>query len=143
MEPTRERRDDVSLVQLIKQLAQQTGLLVKHEIDLAKAETGENLTTLGRGLALAAAGAGLALAALLCLLFAVNRLLTVLLIAAGMPEEAAIWVAPLILMIVLLVGAGLILRKALGVFGQASLVPRQTAATLKEDKEWLQSRTHG
>jgi hypothetical protein len=143
MEPTRDTRDDISLVQLIKQLAQQTGQLVKYEIDLAKAETGENLSHLGRGLALAAAGGGLALAGLLCLLFAVNRLLTVLLITAGMPEEAAIWVAPLILMVVLMAGAAVLLRKGLRVFARVSLVPRQTAATLKEDKEWIQSRAHG
>lgn len=141
MEPKPTTQDQVPLTQLLKQLGQQTGNLVRQEIELAKAETRESLGEMGRGIAFAAVGAALALAGLLLLLFVAVRGLTSLL-AQFMSIEIAVWLAPLILAVLVFAGAGLLVRQGLQVIRGTSLAPRQTRDTLREDKEWIASRAH-
>ncbi len=63
------RRDDATIASAIKEITEKTQLLVKDEIELAKAEVTVKAKSLGKGAAIGAAAGVFVLAALLMLLF--------------------------------------------------------------------------
>jgi hypothetical protein len=133
-----ERR---SVPALLRDLVDETRVLLQEEVRLAKVETRETLSVIGRNLTGIAIGAGLGLAALLALAVALNRGLTVLL-AQGMPLEVAVWLAPLLIAMVFGVACAVLVSRGVKTIQNQSLVPEKTRQTLKEDKEWLRSKTH-
>lgn len=116
---------------LIGELSTEARMLVRQEVELAKAEIKES-TQHATGV-----GAGFGAAALVGYLA-----LAVLAVAAalGLAEFLPAWLAFLIVGVVLVVGAGIafiIGRKNLKAL---SPVPRKTIETLKEDMTWLRAR---
>lgn len=116
---------------LIGELSTEAKMLVRQEVELAKAEIKES-TQHATGV-----GAGFGAAALVGYLA-----LAVLAVAAalGLAEFLPGWLAFLIVGVVLVVGAGIafiIGRKNLKAL---SPVPRKTIETLKEDMTWLRAR---
>lgn len=116
------------LGELFAELARETGLLVKQELQLVKAETvikakqaGRNMALLGAGVVLAAAGGLTLTGAAVCL------------VALVLP----LWLAALA------VGGALTLVGAVvAMYGLTALkhldpVPRETIQTLKEDRQWV------
>ncbi len=63
------RRDDATIASAIQEITEKTQLLVKDEIELAKAEVTVKAKALGKGAAIGAAAGVFVLAALLMLLF--------------------------------------------------------------------------
>src|SRR4051812_37257061 len=118
--------------ELLKDLSQQTGTLVRQEVDLAKAE----LTQKGKQLG---AGAGLLIGAAVVALLALGAL-TACLIAA-LASAVATWLAALIVAVVYAAIAG-----ALAVVGRGRIekaappAPEQTIETVKEDVQWAKTR---
>ncbi len=122
-----------SVGELIFDVSERVTILVREEIELAKAEITEKLTTLGRGAGIAAAAAVFLLAALLMILFAIALLINDLLgvetaVWAGFAIEALIW-------IIVAAIAGLVAKK---LFGEVeSPTPDMAIEELKETKETL------
>ena len=117
---------------LLRELAEGGTTLVRHEVRLARLEVGEAALALGKGTGFVALGGVLALLGGLSLLAGV-----VLLIGDQWLPRDQYWLAALI--VVVLTGgiaAWLVMRgrKALS---PSELLPEETVATLKEDKEWL------
>lgn len=118
--------------ELLKDLSQQTGTLVRQEVDLAKAE----LTQKGKQLG---AGAGLLIGAAVVTLLALGAV-TACLIAA-LASAVATWLAALIVAVVYAAIAG-----ALAVVGRGRIqkaappAPEQTIETVKEDVQWAKTR---
>jgi len=52
----------------------------------------------------------------------------------------AIWIAPLIVGVIIAVIAAVMIYKAKLTLENASLVPRKTIETLKDDKQWAQAK---
>ena len=130
--------EDRSIVRLFKDLSVETLALLRQEIDLAKTEVSETVTKVGAMSRAVATGAALALGGALALLAAVILGLTSLL-SKFMSPWAAMWLGPLIVGVVF-VGVGYaMIRSALDMHRQ-SLVPRKTAESLQENKEWLKSK---
>jgi MFS family permease len=118
---------------LVKQLAGQTSTLVRHELDLAKAELSEKGRVAGQGAGLLG---GAAYAGLLA-----GGALTAGAILA-LDEALDAWLAALIVAVVLgAVAALLALRGRDRMRAAAPPVPQQTVETVKEDVEWAKTQT--
>ena len=129
-----------SIVHLLKNLRDDTTTLVRDEISLAKTEISEKITSTSRNVGYLAAGALVAYAALMLVLQGLSFLLRELFILRGINEAGATLLGFLIVgAIVGAIGAILIV-KALNTLKKEPLTPTKTAETLKEDKEWVQSK---
>ncbi|HEX3277833.1 MAG TPA: phage holin family protein [Thermoleophilaceae bacterium] len=118
--------------ELLKDLSQQTGTLVRQEVELAKAELAQKGKQLG-------AGAGLVVGAAVVALLALGALTACLIaaLASAMPT----WLAALIVAVVYAAIAA-----ALAVVGRGRIqkaappAPEQTIETVKEDVQWAKTR---
>jgi uncharacterized membrane protein YraQ (UPF0718 family) len=124
---------DRPIGELLKQLADETTILVRQELDLAKAEMREKGRKAGPGVGMigAAGAVGLLAAGALTAFF-------VLALDGAMPN----WLAALIVAVVYGAIAGfLYMRGKEKVDDAGSPAPRQTIETLKEDVEWAKHPT--
>jgi Putative Actinobacterial Holin-X, holin superfamily III len=138
MQP-RERDEQRSLGQILKELSSETSTLLRQEVDLAKTEMSEKASRVGSNLGSVAVGGAVAFLGALALLTAIVAGM-VSLFDQFMDLEVAVWLAPLLVGIVLAaVGYGLI-KKALETLKRESLTPRRTTESLQENKEWLKSK---
>ena len=117
---------------LLRELAEGGTMLVRHEARLARLEVGEAAMALGKGTAFVALGGVLALLGGLCLLAGV-----ILLIGDQWLPRDLYWLAALI--VVVLTGgiAAWFVKRGTAALSPKMLMPDETVATLKEDKEWL------
>jgi hypothetical protein len=125
-------RDERSLADLFTELARETSTLVRQEVQLAKAELTQSATEAGRAVAFLLVGGAVAYAGVLFLLLAVVYGL----IEAGLDGWLA---AGLVGLIVVVIGAVLVMR-ARASLSAASLAPRRTVESLKEDTEWAKEQ---
>jgi VIT1/CCC1 family predicted Fe2+/Mn2+ transporter len=129
---TREDLHERSMGDLLGQLSQQASMLVRQEVDLAKAELRQKGKRAGFGAGLIGGGGLLALGAFGALTAALILVLATFLDA---------WLAALIVTVVYAAGAA-----ALALIGKervqavGSPAPTQTIQTLKEDVQWAQSQ---
>jgi hypothetical protein len=121
---------------LLKDFAESGADLVKYEVRLAKTEAGTLARHLGTGAAAVAVGGVLALVGTLTFVTGL-----VMLVGDQWLRDRY-WLAALVVTIIAAVAAAVFARRGLAVLSPAQLAPRQTLATLQEDKEWLkQQRT--
>lgn len=127
---------DRGLGSLLKDVAEGSADLIKHEVRLAKTEAGDLAKHLGIGSAAVAAGGVLALVG------ALTFVIGLIMLAGDQWLRDRYWLAALIVAVLALVAAYIFAKRGLAVLSPAHLAPTQTVATLKEDKEWLkQQRT--
>ena len=119
--------------ELVFDVSERVSILVREEIELAKAEITEKLATLGRGAGIAAAAGVFLLAAGIMLMFAIAWLINDIL---GI--EGSVWVGFAIeagILVILAAVAGLIAKS---LFGKVeSPTPDMAIEELKETKETL------
>ncbi len=122
-----------SVGELIFDVSERVTILVREEIELAKAEITEKLATLGRGAGIGAAAGVFVIGALIMLMFAFAWLINDLL-----GVESAVWAGfaiEALLLVILAAIAGLIAKK---LFGEVqSPTPDMAIEELKETKETL------
>jgi anti-sigma factor RsiW len=129
-----------TLTELVKDLRDESTLLLKQEIALAKTEMMEKASKTTRNIAYLAVGASVAFVGFLFLVVALNNGLTAGLMAANVDYTIAIWVAPLILGIVIgLIGYAFV-HKSIHTLSHMSYTPEKTKDTLNEDKEWAKEK---
>jgi hypothetical protein len=137
-----ERSDgdnDRPLGTLLREVGREMSLLVRQEVDLARAEIEGKLARLLRHGGLVVAGTVLLLVAIFTLFSAASRGLTSL-FAQFVSLEVAVWLAPLTLALVLVAaGAGTLLA-GLRALRREGLLPRQTTTTLQENTQWLKDK---
>lgn len=132
--------DRRSVVELLKDLRDESTALVRQEIALAKTELSEKGAKLGRNSAYLAVGGAVAYAGLMFLLLGLTVLLYAGLVAIGLDHWAAGILAPLIVgAVVAGIGAALV-SKAISAFKHETLVPERTVETLKENSRWAQHK---
>src|SRR5918998_471593 len=116
-----QRNEEPSIGELFASLARDTSNLVRQEVELAKTEMTQKVTSLGKDAGMIGAGAALAYAGLLALIAAV---------ILGLGELIPLWLSALIVgLVVVGIGYFLIQRGRNGL-SQADLTPRQTIETL-------------
>jgi divalent metal cation (Fe/Co/Zn/Cd) transporter len=120
-----------SLGELFKQLTQDTGVLIKQEVALARTEMRENIQSVTRNAVKIAAGGVVAVVGVLVLVAFVVVLLGSLL--------GNYWLSALIVGLLMVIVGGVMAKKAVDDIKDGGLAPEQTVETLKEDKEWLQN----
>jgi hypothetical protein len=118
-----------SIGELFKELAQESSMLVKQEIALARTEMQQNLRRLGKDAAMVAAGGGILLLAAL--------VLTAFLVAGvGDLLGNEYWLGALIVgAAYALVGGGILMR-GMKALREEDLKPEQTLRSLSADKKW-------
>ena len=129
-----------SIVYLLKKLRDDTTTLVRDEISLAKTEVSEKIKSTSRNVGYLVIGALVAYAALMLILLGMSFLLRDLFILQGMKEASAALLGFLIVGAIVGGIGAILITKALNTLKRESLTPTKTAETLKEDKEWVQSK---
>jgi hypothetical protein len=122
--PSQER----SLLSLFSDLWRETTTLVHEEAELAKAELSEKVSQVTTGAGEIAAGGAILFAGFIVLLFAAVGALELML-----PTEHAIWIAPFIVGLVVMVIGTIALRRGKKQMQAESLAPRRTMESLKRD----------
>lgn len=130
--PVAGPKQDASLSDLLSELTDDLGTLMRQEVQLARVELQREAAKATRAGALLAAAGVLGLAALLLVLWAASWGL-----AEVMPAGLAFLVVALAVGIVAAAMAAAGRRR----FQQVDATPRTTMRTLKEDKEWLSNPT--
>ena len=132
-------REERSLGELLRELSSETGMLLRKEVELAKAEAAEKASfALGR-LGEIALGGGIALMGGLVLLAAAVTGLAAL-FDTFMSTELAAFLAPLVLGGVLAFIGWSKVQKALTLIRSEGIAPRLTTQTLQENKIWLKEK---
>lgn len=126
--------DDASVGDLFRQLSADTSHLFRQEIQLAKAELRETTGHMVKGATKIGIAAGIAIPGLLA--FG-----AFLIIALGDLLNENYWLSALIVSLAMLITAGLMAKKGVAHFGQATLVPEETVGTLREDAEWAKAES--
>jgi len=124
--------DDLPVAELLKRLSEQTSALVRHELDLAKAE----LTVKGKRMGV---GAGMFGGAGLFGLYALGALTACVILVLS--TAMAAWLAALIVTVVYAAIAGVLALTGKGKVQEAAPpVPEQTVDSVKEDVQWTKQR---
>jgi uncharacterized membrane protein len=126
--------DDRSIGQILRDLLQDLGRIVRDEVQLAKAEFTEKaarMKTAGGAIATAA------ITGLLCLLCIVTACIAAL--ALVMP----VWLSALIMSVLLGAVAGLAFSRGARKWKNVDLRPHQTITTLKDDVDWARQHAPG
>jgi xanthine/uracil permease len=132
--------DGRSATDLLKELRDEVTHLVRQEVALAKTELSEKASRFTRNGAYLGIGAVIAFAGLVILLFAVSAGLYVGLVAAGVSNATAGWLAPLVVgLVVAAIGYGLV-QKAMNTFKHESAVPERTVQTMADNKQWIKEK---
>lgn len=118
-------RDDRPLGDLFADLVQDTGTLLRQEVQLAKAEVTQSALQVGRAVGFLIAGGLLAYAGLLAVLAAI----TLAVWHAGLPD----WAAALAVGLVVILVAVVLLLRARAMLQAANLAPQRTVESLKAD----------
>src|SRR5688572_7183655 len=131
-----------SIASLLRDLRDETTTLFRQEVTLAKTEMKENVSRMTNHAVKIAVGGFVAYAGVIVLLIGVGHLLGALLIRAGLDEQVAQWLAPSIVGLLVAIIGWVMLSKAKNAIAQEDLAPRQTIDSLRENKEWAQSKLH-
>ena len=129
-----------SIASLLRDLRENAGTLLKQQVKLAKVELKENGTRLGGHVAKIAVGGVITFVGAIVLLVGVGQLLGVLLEAAGLSNDTAQWLGPVIVGLVVSLIGWMLLSKAKKALSHDVLVPQQTIETLKADQKWAQNK---
>ena len=113
------------------ELANDTGLLIRQEIALAKVELTQKITSVGINVGFLLLGGAVAYAALLALLAA---------IVIALANIVAWWAAALIVAVVVGIIAAVLVTRALASLKKTTITPKQTVETLKEDAQWAKQQ---
>jgi drug/metabolite transporter (DMT)-like permease len=121
-------QDNRSIGDLVAELSRETSALIRQEMELAKTELTAKARQAGTHTATAAAGGALAHAGLLVVLAAIVIALAQVGITA--------WLAAAIVGVGTIVIGYVLFNKGLKALRGASVVPKQTLESLKEDARW-------
>lgn len=132
--------NDHLLVNLIRELRDETTTLIRQEVALAKAETTEKAARFGRNAGYLVAGAAVAYAAFVLLLMGFRDLVAAGLIRAGTESETAAWLSAFIVAIAIGVVGGVLIAKGKKALSKEGLAPRKTIESLREDGQFIKHK---
>ncbi len=127
-----ERTDERSLGELFGDLARETSVLVRQEVQLAKTEMTQKASAVGKDIGFLAVGGLVAYAGLLALIATLIIILGTL--------DVPWWLASLIVALVVLGIGGFLVQRGLNALKHESMAPQQTLQTLKEDRQWAKEQ---
>ena len=131
-----------SIPALLRDLRDETTTLLRQEVALAKSEMKENVSRMGSHATQIAVGAFVAYAGIIVLLIGIGHLLGALLIRAGIDQQVAQWLAPSVVGLVVAIIGWVMLSRAKHAIAHDDLAPKQTIESLRENKQWAESKLH-
>jgi hypothetical protein len=131
-----------TIAELLKDLREESTLLLREEIALAKKEISEKISSTALNLIYIVAGALIAYCAATFLLLAISSVISQALVAHGVSVGWANFLGLLIVALVIGVISIAMIVKGVQTLKKLSLVPEKTVETLKEDKTWAQNKIH-
>ncbi len=127
-----QNKDERSVGELLGDLMQQTGTLVRQEVKLATTELSDKASRVGKDIGALAIGGAVAYAGFLALLAAV---------IIGLGQLGLTWwLAALIVGVVVVAIGGLMVQKGLTALKHQNMAPQQTITSLKEDQAWAKEQ---
>jgi VIT1/CCC1 family predicted Fe2+/Mn2+ transporter len=129
-----------SIPDLLKDLRDEVMVMIRQQIELARTETSEKVSVLGKNAMYLAAGGLVLFAGFLFLLGSLTLLVYVGLLIAGMSPVVAVWLVPLFTAIVVGIVGGVLIKKSLRTFRNTSFVPEKMVHTFKEDQQWINQK---
>ncbi len=127
-------RDGNSFVGLLKELTHQIKIFLQQEIQLAKTEISEKISSLGKDAAMVAVGGFVAWTGLIVLLGGLGLLLAFVFESLGWQPLFAAFAGPVIIGLLVIAVGGLLLLKGIKAFSKESFVPKRTIETLHHMK---------
>jgi hypothetical protein len=127
-----ELRQERSVAELFGQLSQDMTMLVRQEVQLARAEMSEKLSRLTANLVSVIAGGFVAYVGALALVAA-------LILALNDLASISPWVSALIVGAVLAIAGYAMLRRGLGELKRVDLAPRRTVENIKDDVQAIRN----
>jgi uncharacterized membrane protein len=131
-----------TIAELFKDLREESTLLLREEIALAKKEISEKISSTARNVTYIVAGALVAYCAITFLFLAISALISQGLVEHGVSIGWAISLGLMIVALIIGVISIGIIGKGVQTLKKLSLVPEKTVETLKEDKTWAQNKIH-
>lgn len=131
---------DSNLAALLRQLKDDTATLLQEEVALAKTELSEKVSSASRNLIYLAAGGFIASSALLLALMALAYLLAEFFMRREIAPGMAMFLGFLVVCTTVGSLSWVLISRALKHLGQESVTPEKTVQSLREDKQWAQSK---
>ena len=125
------QRDERSMGDLFKELAAETGTLVRQEVALAQVEISAKASRVGKNVGYLAVGGAVGFAAVLALLAGV---------VLGLSYFVPAWLAAILVGLAVGIAAYVLISSALTELRQTNFVPEETVESLKEDAQWLKNQ---
>lgn len=135
--------EEQSVTELLKRLRDDSTMLIRDEVELAKTEMREKASVYSRNAISLVAGGLVAYSALVILLIGLGSLITEWLLEGGMDPAMAHFVGMAIVAIVVGIIGAVMISKALHKLRDEGLVPQRTVETLKNDKQWAKQQVGG
>jgi hypothetical protein len=132
--PANGSRDSRAVVSLLRELAGGSAELVRNEVKLARIEFAAIAQALGTGTAAVAAGGVFALLGTLAVFSGL------IFLAGDQWMRDRYWLAALTVTVLIGGTAAFFAKRGLALLSPRQLVPDQTMATLREDKEWVKQQ---
>jgi TRAP-type C4-dicarboxylate transport system permease small subunit len=132
--------DQPTIAELLKELRDESTLLLREEIALAKKEIGEKISSTTQNLTYIVAGVLVAFCAIAFLLLAISTVISQTLVNNGVSVGWAIFLGFFIVALVIGAASVGMIIKGVQTLKKLSLVPEKTVETLKEDKTWAQNK---
>jgi hypothetical protein len=127
---------------LLAELREESTTLLRQEVALAKAELGEKATAATHSAIALMTGGAVAYAGAIILLFGVGHLVQLTLVSLGVDPRIAQWLGfTLVGSVVALIGWRM-LAAAKKALRPENIMPRETMASLRENKRWAQTKIH-
>jgi len=124
-------KEENSLGDLFSELAGETSMLVRQEVELAKVEFTQKATEVGKNVGFLVVGGAIGYSALLAVVAA---------LIIGLSYFIPAWIAALLVGAAVGAAAYFLISAALAALKKTDLAPRQTLETLKEDAQWLKNQ---
>lgn len=134
-------RPTESIPQLLKDLRDETTLLLRQEVALAKREVSDKASKAAKNLGYLITGGLIAYAGAVVLLISIAVLVYYLLAElADVDNYLAGFLAFLATGLLVTIVGGVMIGKALATLKEISMVPERTVESLKNDKDWIRNK---
>ena len=137
--PPQTSKVDRSIGELLADLAQDTGTLVRQEVSLATAEMTQKASQAAKSIGFLVVGGAFAFLALEML---VNSLVILIAGLLPLPDPLPALLAFVIVFAVVAAISAAFIKKGINTLKADKLMPQQTMETLKEDVQWAKQQAH-
>lgn len=131
---TVSRHETRGIGELIHDVAEDTSRLARQEVHLARLELAEIVRGIGKGTAMMVAAGALGILAVQIFVFGL------VLLVGGEILSGRFWIAAFITTALMTAVAVVLVKKGLEALSPKNMIPDQTVASLKEDREWLKQQ---